>query len=478
MRPRSSLSHARLSAGPDFRLESRLAPAQLADARAVLDFGDVSAADGHKNALTRYADRLMVSFLPGQDASATAALTASGAPLAGFTMDAELQGGAAILALEEAAAGNVSDRYTRLESLAAAARLVPGVRAVDPVFHTAEGDSWVAPTGRVIVRLEDGQTPEAFFTGDARFGAYEQVGGLVNTFVADTFVRGADSFALANAVDGDGRVRWSQAEWFADYQKHFTPNDTLIGDQWHLNNTGQKGGTLDADADLFEAWDTNAGGSATIVVAVVDDGMETTHPDLAPNIFVNAGETAGDGKDNDNNGYIDDVSGWDFNQNDNTVSNSTADDNHATSVAGIAAGKGNNSLGVAGAAYNSKILPVRIFEGNTFAGNTAVAAATTYAAGINKSGTGTWASVSASNHSWGGGGFDVVLRDAFVASATLGRAGLGTATFVSSGNGGGAAVSYPALYSTDNAGVIAVGASTDSDNRAGYSQYGVGLGLL
>ncbi|WRH68664.1 MAG: S8 family serine peptidase [Planktothrix sp. GU0601_MAG3] len=95
-----------------------------------------------------------------------------------------------------------------------------------------------------------------------------------------------------------------------------TPNDPGYSQLWGLNNTGQSGGTPDADIDAPEAWDIQKG-NQNLVIGVIDTGVDYNHPDLVGNIWANPGEIPGDGIDNDNNGYIDDTRGWDFANNDN-----------------------------------------------------------------------------------------------------------------------------------------------------------------
>ena len=140
-----------------------------------------------------------------------------------------------------------------------------------------------------------------------------------------------------------------------------TPNDpNFATDQWNMNNTGQNGGTVDADIDAPEAWNTTTGGVTadgdTIVIAIVDGGVQKDHPDLQANMWRNYIELAGTaGVDDDGNGYVDDFYGWDASGNDNNLPTS----GHATHCAGIAGASGNNGAGVAGVNWNVKILNVR-----------------------------------------------------------------------------------------------------------------------
>jgi subtilisin family serine protease len=137
------------------------------------------------------------------------------------------------------------------------------------------------------------------------------------------------------------------------------PADPDFGQQWPLHNAGQSGGANDADIDALEAWDVDDGSSTTIVVAVIDTGIDYSHPDLAANIWTNPDETPGDGIDNDLNGFVDDVHGYDFFGNDGDPMD---DHSHGTHVAGTIAAVGNNGIGVAGVSWNAQIMAVKFLD--------------------------------------------------------------------------------------------------------------------
>ncbi len=137
------------------------------------------------------------------------------------------------------------------------------------------------------------------------------------------------------------------------------PNDTLFADQWHHRNTGQGGGTVDADIDTTEAWDFSTG-DANLVIAVIDGGFDMTHPDLMPNFWTNAGEIAGNNIDDDGNTLIDDIHGYDF-WND---SGNIGTDDHGTSVSGCVGARGDNNLGVSGTCPNCSLMLLRL--GSTY----------------------------------------------------------------------------------------------------------------
>jgi subtilisin family serine protease len=153
------------------------------------------------------------------------------------------------------------------------------------------------------------------------------------------------------------------------------PNDIYFGSQWALNNFGQGVdsppvfGTPDADIDAVEAWDVNRG-SPSVIVGIADTGVFYNHPDLAPNIYANPGETGGgketNGVDDDHNGYVDDFRGYDFLANDNDPAPASPPaglDNHGTVVAGAAGAQGDNSIGLTGVSQETSLLPLRVGPG-------------------------------------------------------------------------------------------------------------------
>jgi len=233
--------------------------------------------------------------------------------------------------------------------------------------------------------------------------------------------KNGDTLEKARLLHESGAYQFAEPNFIRQYKKSALPNDPRFGQQWHLNNTGQGGGTAGGDVDVVAAWDIQTGNSAT-VIAIVDDGVEKTHEDLAANIFTNPGEVAANGIDDDHNGFVDDVNGWDFSNNDNNADPTSADF-HGTSVAGVAAARGNNSLGVTGACQTCRILPVKIFSPD-YAGNTAVANALRYAASL----------ADVVNNSWGGGSPSATLQSAIQTGTTTGRGGKGSPMLFATGN--------------------------------------------
>ena len=142
-----------------------------------------------------------------------------------------------------------------------------------------------------------------------------------------------------------------------------TPVDPGFGQLWGLRNTGQDvnetEGTIDADIDAPEAWDVTTG-SSDVVVAVIDSGVDINHPDLQPNIWTNPGETPDNGIDDDGNGYVDDLHGYDFFANDGDPMGETG---HGSHCAGTIGAVGDNGLGVAGINWQCKFVLLRSFGG-------------------------------------------------------------------------------------------------------------------
>ncbi len=250
-----------------------------------------------------------------------------------------------------------------------------------------------------------------------------------------------------------------------------TADDPNYPKLYGLNNTGQTSGTADADIDAPEAWEATTGDTGT-VVAVIDTGVDISHPDLKNNIWTNSGETAGNGVDDDKNGYIDDANGWDFYHNDRTVYDSGDGDEHGTHVAGTIAAEGNNSVGVTGVNWQAKIMPLK-FLGPDGGYTSDAVEALNYAMARG---------VKISNNSWGGGGFNQTLYDALNRADAAGH--LFVAAAGNAGNDNDASPSYPASY--DSANIISVAATDHTDALTSFSNYGAtsvdlaapGVGIL
>jgi len=240
------------------------------------------------------------------------------------------------------------------------------------------------------------------------------------------------------------------------------PNDPDFSKYWGLHNTGQLvngvTGSADADIDAPEAWDrvTNC---ASVVVAVIDSGVDYNHPDLAANIWVNTGDNITNGIDDDGNGYIDDSRGWDFIQMDNDPMDFHS---HGSHVAGTVGAVGNNAIGGTGVCWSVQLMPVRAL-GTLGRGTTAeLTAAIDYAVANG---------ANVINMSLGGtGGFTGDIIDTAIASARA----AGILVVAAAGNTGtnnDASPFYPASYNRDN--IISVAATDQDDSLAWFSNFGI-----
>ncbi|MFO0909701.1 MAG: S8 family serine peptidase [Isosphaeraceae bacterium] len=444
-------------------------------AKNLLSLGESYVAGDLKINLDRRPDEFAIAVNSGTVSSLLA-----GTPLlSGYTIERELTSTIAILrrgAINTVETTKVTPfDPAHPESLVG---LVSGVSWVSPLYQSSYSNTWMVATNEVIVALKPGQSASDFFASDSRFTGFRPLLGTNDQYVGTVAAgAGAASVGLASDLTNDARLAWVSPNFYQDFRKFATPNDPLYADQWHLNNTGQAGGTAGEDVDAPLAWDVETGNSNT-VISIVDDGMEFTHPDISPNLYVNSAEIA-NGIDDDGNGWIDDFNGWDFTgTGDNNPGPSTVDDAHATSVAGVAAGRGNNGIGVTGASQLASIVPVRIFLGGSATSDANIASAVNYAAGRTANGLGTWLNVSAMNNSWGGGSPSAAITAAFTWASNNARGGLGTATFIASGNDFSSAVSYPSSLAGTLPGVMAVGASTNVATRSTYSNYGAQLSFV
>lgn len=260
-----------------------------------------------------------------------------------------------------------------------------------------------------------------------------------------------------------------------------TPNDPQFGDQYYHQNVGQVitgvPGIPGADIGVVEAWAQGFTGSEDVVIAVIDTGVDWNHPDLAANIWTNPFEIPGNGIDDDGNGFVDDVRGWDFGDNNNNPDDDSAQGGHGTAVAGTIGAVGNNGIGVAGVNWTVKILPIKIADSSGRLRNAGIIAAHDYLTDLRARGI----NIVASNNSYGAfveANFDEEDRLAFdpVEQMAIQRFVNSGALFIAaSGNDGndndGMATAFPASYPIPE--IISVAATNNRDQLAGFSNFGL-----
>ncbi|MFM8327147.1 MAG: S8 family serine peptidase, partial [Pirellulaceae bacterium] len=223
---------------------------------------------------------------------------------------------------------------------------------------------------------------------------------------------GSDVLQAASTMTKIPGVLSADPNWWVKPSIANDPYYTTSSRLWGLYSddsgspTGPSGTTNPFGSAAEVAWRAGHRGSGTVVIGVIDEGLQVTHPDLAANVWVNSKEIAGDGLDNDNNGYIDDINGFDFFNNDGSVYDGTGDD-HGTHVAGTIGGVGNNGIGVAGVAWNVKMISAK-FLGPSGGYTSDAVRALDYLTALKNSGV----NIVATNNSWGGGGYSSALHSA------------------------------------------------------------------
>ncbi|MBO9641092.1 MAG: S8 family serine peptidase [Siphonobacter aquaeclarae] len=258
-----------------------------------------------------------------------------------------------------------------------------------------------------------------------------------------------------------GEIEYAEPNYVYTHQATSDDPYFINGSLWGMYGDG----TTPANpygSQAAKAWAAGNTGSGTVYVGIIDEGYMYTHPDLAPNAGTNPYEIAGNGVDDDGNGYIDDIYGWDFDGNNNSVFDG-ADDDHGTHVAGTIGARGGNGVGVAGVCWNVKLLSAK-FLGRR-GGTTANAIkAVDYFTFLKNKGL----NIVATNNSWGGGGFSQALQDAITRANQAGILFIAAAGNNSSNND--ATANYPSNYPVAN--VIAVASITSTGGLSSFSNYG------
>ena len=296
---------------------------------------------------------------------------------------------------------------------------------------------------------------------DARFERHLAVDGLQLVRLSP----GKSERLAAAEFEQDPEVLYAEPNYY--FHLTATPNDPRFGDLWGLHNTGQAvdgapAGLPDADIDAPDAWDVTTGSSG-VTVAVIDSGVAYDHPDLAPNMWVNQGESGGgreaNGLDDDADGFVDDWRGWDWVQDDNDPRDFNG---HGTHVAGTIGARGNDGSGVAGINWQTRLMSLRVLDASGSGSTADLVSAYAYA-GAN--------GARVANVSIGGGAFSQAALDAINGAPN-------TLFVVAAGNGGSDGIGdnndvspvYPCNYNAAN--LVCVAAANSSDNLASFSNYG------
>jgi subtilisin family serine protease len=339
-------------------------------------------------------------------------------------------------------------------------------------------------TGDVLIQYRIGSTEAAKQRARGRVGAEAQE---VIVEAANRFDQKGDlelsrvpvGISIAAAVRGleaDPAVEFAEPNWI--YEHQLVSNDTYYasGQLW-----GMYGPTTSPSnqfgSQAAAAWAAGHVGSSNVYVGVIDEGIQFTHPELAANVWSNPFDPV-DGIDNDGNGYVDDVHGWDFDGNDNSIYDGgkpgNADD-HGTHVSGTIGATGGNGAGVAGVNWNVTLISGKFLgrRGGTTAN--AIKAVMYFVDLKTRHGL----NIVATSNSWGGGGFSQGLLDAIVAGAQqnilfVAAAGNGGSDGV--GDNNDSVASYPSNYNTTSGAgydaVIAVAAINSAGALASFSNYG------
>lgn len=334
------------------------------------------------------------------------------------------------------------------------------VEFITPVYREAQSGLRLIATDEITVRFKSNVLHSDIedFNKDNEVEVIEK-----NRYVPNQYLlrvkNPKDTLVLANKYQESDLTEFAEPNFISEARKAALPNDEFINEQWHLHNTGQDGGLVEEDVGAMEGWEISKG-SPNISIAIIDDGVDIDHPDLKLNVWENP------------NSSEPDVNGWNFfdDSNDPRPRKFTppyhvlsGNDSHGTPCAGVAAAVGDNASGVAGIAYQCKILPVKVFLGDDLVPFNILADAIRYAGQKADVLSNSWGIPPSSN-------VEQAIKDV----TQTGRGGKGTPVFVATGNDSRSSIGFPARVPE----AIAVGSSTNRGRRSSYSNCGEGIDFV
>ncbi|MEW5986003.1 MAG: S8 family peptidase [Chloroflexota bacterium] len=319
--------------------------------------------------------------------------------------------------------------------------------------------------GEILVRFKPGTAASEIDALNAKFQTQTIKHFTINDVYHLQLPAGQSVDAAIQAIEKEPAVLYAEPNGRYYLGLANIPNDPRFNEMYGLNNTGQTGGTPDADIDAPEAWDLTTG-SHDVVVSVIDSGIELNHPDLAANLYNNPGEITNNGIDDDGNGFVDDIHGWDF------VSNDPDPDpgsifclGHGTHTSGTVGAVGNNGTGVTGVNWDVQIMHLRAFKVVLLIFCSATDADLMEAIQYQ-----TAMGVRISSNSWGSSVANQAMADAIANCGCIFVAAAGNGGLDGIGDNNDVIPNYPSNYPYAN--IIAVAATDEDDNRATFSNYG------
>jgi len=385
---------------PDLAEVLPLGPKKAIKAPPFIDKGDFYRVAGKKKELYRSTEKIVLRFKKTVERETRSEIVARGEFWEPLERSKQISNrDLFILNVKEAV------KPEQLQQMIDRLREEVSAELVCPVYIDKETGKELLVADELIVKLKDEVSEEELWQMNAlhNVSLIRRLRGTSNQYILRVNDPKRHSvLEIAEAYYGTGIVEWAEPNFIFELELETTPDDPKFSDQWHLHNTGQGGGTIDADVDAPEAWDVTTGDNS-IVIAIIDTGVDLDHPDLEDKL----------------------LSGYDFYEDHSTPDPGSAGHPHGTACAGVAAAVTNNSLGVAGIGWDCRILPVKISsDSGTFALSSVIAEAIRWAAD----------NADVLSNSWGGGGASSAIRTAIQYAKSSGRGGKGCPVFFATGN--------------------------------------------